>query len=146
RALQHRTHRAAGDDTRTGAGRLEQHHAAGVLTLRRVRDRGADPGHLEEVLLGLLDTLGDGGRHLLGLAVPDADGTVAVAHHHESGEAEPATALDDLGDPVDGDDPLEVRGLLGRRVAPAALAAVVATVAAALGASGPAAPALLTWH
>src|SRR5207248_5884258 len=144
---QHGAHRAAGDHTGTGAGRLEQHHAARVLTLNRVRDRGGDPGHLEEVLLGLLDTLGDGGRHLLGLAVPDADGTVAVAHHDQRGEAEPAAALDDLGDAVDRDDPFEMRRLLRRRVAPAALATTLAAVAAAFAAgSGPAAPTLLSWH
>src|SRR5439155_9211100 len=49
--LQYRAHRSAGDDTGTGAGGLEQHHAGGVLTRYRVRDGRPDPGHLEEVLL-----------------------------------------------------------------------------------------------
>jgi hypothetical protein len=76
------------------------------------------------VLLGLLDALGDRGRHLLGLAVADADGAVTVAHHDQRGEAEPATTLDDLRHAVDRDDPLEMRSLL-RYVAraPAAIAA-----------------------
>src|SRR5581483_750631 len=71
-----------------------------------------DPGDLEEVLLGLLNALGDGGRHLLGLAVSDAHGAVTVAHHDQRGEAEATTTLDNLGDAVDRDDTLHVGGLL----------------------------------
>src|SRR5581483_6248558 len=43
----------------------------------------------------------------------------ALAHHDERGEREAAAALDDLGHPVDGDDPLLVQALLllGRVVA-----------------------------
>src|SRR5690606_39978241 len=107
------------------------------LTLHRVCNGGADPGNLEEVLLGFLDALGDRGRHFLGLAVADPDRAVAVSNHHERGEAEPATSLDHLGHPVDGDHPLQVGALLGRR-APAAVpttlaATVPAAVPAALG-------------
>src|SRR3712207_2452262 len=36
-ALEHGTHRATGDDTGTGAGRLEQHDTSGRLTLHRDR-------------------------------------------------------------------------------------------------------------
>src|SRR5690606_13782570 len=97
----------------------------------------------------LLDALGDRGGHLLGLAVTDPDRAVAIPDHHEGGEAEATAALDDLGDPVDGHDPLDVRGLL-RGFAAAALPAaptLATTLAAALGAgTGPRAPALWTWH
>src|SRR6185369_14545629 len=140
-ALQHGADRAAGDDAGTGAGRLEQYDAGRRLALDRVRDRALDARHLEEVLLGLLDALGDRRGHLLGLAVADADGAVAVADHDQRGEAEPAAALDDLGHPVDRDDPLDVRGLL-RRSAPAAAVPTVPTVSAA----GAPASALLPWH
>src|SRR4029453_450002 len=67
-----------------------------------------DAGHGVEVLLGLLDALGDRRGPLLGLAVADADLAVAVAHDHEGGEAEAPTTLDDLGHAVDGDDALDV--------------------------------------
>ena len=97
-----------------GRAGLQQHDAGRLLALDGVRDRALDAGDLEEVLLGLLDALGDRRRHLLGLAVADADGAVAVAHHDERGEAEAAAALDDLGHAVDRDDALDVRGLLGR--------------------------------
>src|SRR4051794_26609134 len=131
--LQNGAHRAAGDDAGTGAGRLQQHDAGRLLALHRVRDGLLDPRHLEEVLLGLLDALGDRGRNLLRLAVADTDGAVAVTDDHERGEAEPPPALDHLGDAVDRHHPLEVRALL-RRTVTAATAAVpaVATLAVAL--------------
>src|SRR5688572_20066828 len=78
RALEHGTHRATGDDTGTGAGRLEEHDTGRRLTLHGVRDGAGDPRHGVEVLLGLLDTLGDSRGHLLGLAVTNADLAVAV--------------------------------------------------------------------
>ena len=97
-----------------GDGRTQQDDAGRRLTLDRVRDGALDPGDLEEGLLGLLDALGDRRGHLLGLAVADADRAVAVADDDERGEAEATTALDDLGDAVDRDDALDVRGLLAR--------------------------------
>src|SRR5690606_23649115 len=131
RALQHGAHRTTGDHTGTGSGRTEEHDAGGGLTLDGVRDGALDARDLEEVLLGLLDTLGDRRGHLLRLAVADADGAVAVAHHDERGEAEAAAALDDLGDAVDGDDALDEGVLLGC-VATATVATVTATVVVAV--------------
>src|SRR4051794_8286221 len=112
-ALQHGAHRATGDDAGTGAGRLERHDTGRRLTLHRVRDGAGDPRHLVEVLLGLLDALGDRRGHLLGLAVPDAHGAIAVAHDHQGGEAEAPPTLDDLGHAVDGHHALDVVALLG---------------------------------
>jgi hypothetical protein len=82
-----------------------------------------DAGDREEVLLGLLDALGDRGGHLLGLPVPDADRAVPVADDDQRGEAEPPATLDDLGDAVDRDDALEVGGLV-----PGASAVTTSTV------------------
>src|SRR4051812_625358 len=147
-ALQHGAHRTTGDDAGTGGGRLQEHDTGGGLTQDRVGDRRGDARHLEEVLLGLFDTLGDGRGHLLGLSVADSDGAVTVAHDHQGGEAEATTTLDDLGDPVDGYDPLEVRGLLDGRVATALTTVVAAStlVATAGAGAGAAATALLTRH
>src|SRR6266496_3351330 len=122
RALQHRAHRATGDDAGTGRGRTEQHDTGGFLTLDRVRNRATDAGNLEEVLLGFLDALGDRRGNFLGLAVADADLTVAVTDDHQGGEAEATTTLDDLGDAVDRHDLLEVRGLVLAGPATAAVA------------------------
>src|SRR5690606_34139572 len=125
--LQHRAHRATRDHTGTGARRTQQDLARRVPRLHQVRDGALDPRHLEGVLLGLLDALGDRRGHLLGLAVADADGAVAVTDDHQGGEAEATPALDDLGDPVDRHDLLDVRlALVG---ATAAVVAAIATVA-----------------
>src|SRR5699024_4523198 len=136
-ALQHRTGRPAGDHPGTGGRRTEHDHTGGLLALHRVRDGSHHPRHAEEVLLGLLDALGDRRGHLLGLAVPDADGPVAVAHHDQCGEAEAAAALDDLGDTVDRHDPLEelvlVIALLATTIVPAATLPTAAATAALLG-------------
>src|SRR5664279_908021 len=122
-ALQHGTHRAAGDDAGTRAGRTEQHDTGRRLTLHGVRDGGGDARHLEHVLLGLFDTLGDGRGDLLGLAVADADRPVAVTDDDQGGEGEPPPTLDDLGDPVGHHDALEQRVLLDGRVTTAVTAA-----------------------
>jgi hypothetical protein len=71
-----------------------------------VRDRGLVLGHLEQVLLGVLDGLGDRRRHLVGLAVANAHVVHLVAHDDERREREPAAALHDLGDAVDLDHAL----------------------------------------
>ena len=97
--------RATGDDAGTGGGRLHQHAAGAGDADHRVGDRVAGEGDVEQVALGLFGALLDGEGHLLGLAVAEADTTVAVADHDERGEREPATTLDDLGDAVDRDDP-----------------------------------------
>src|SRR3954470_22283998 len=143
-ALEHGTHRTAGDDTSTGAGRLQQHDTGGRLTLHRVRDGAGDARHGVEVLLGLLDALGDRRGHLLGLAVAHADLAVAVAHDHQGGEAEASTTLDDLGHAVDGDHALDVVALLDGRASWAPPA--VTTVAAVVTAAGAAAASLWSWH
>src|SRR5919112_5439139 len=140
-ALEHGAHRTTGDDTGTGAGRLQQHDAGRRLTLHGVRDGAGDARHVVEVLLGLLDALGDRRGHLLGLAVADADLAVAVTDDHQGGEAEAPTALDDLGHAVDGDDALEERALLDGRASRAP--PPVTTVAA--GVSPPRAPAAALW-
>src|SRR4051794_15395237 len=145
-ALEHGTHRATGDDAGTGAGGLEQHDTGRRLTLVRVGDGALDARDLEEVLLGLLHALGDGGRHLLGLAVADAHRAVAVADDDERREAEPATTLDDLGDAVDRDDALDVLRLLGRGPTPVATVATLVAAAGRRSARTRSAAALRTWH
>src|SRR6478752_3771530 len=125
-ALQHRTHRTTGDDAGTGGCGTEQHHAGSRFTLHRVRDGQRDAGHLEHVLLGFLDALGDGRGNLLGLAVADTDASVAVTDDNQCSEGEPASTLDDLGHPVGDHDPLEQRVLLDGGVPTVAVTAATA--------------------
>src|SRR4051812_40552419 len=77
-ALQHGAYRPAGDHAGSWARRAQQYDARSLLALDGVRDRALDAWHLEEALLGLLDTLGDRGRHLFGLAVADTERAVTV--------------------------------------------------------------------
>jgi hypothetical protein len=66
-ALEHGAHRTTGDDAGTGGGRLEHDDAGSLLALDGVRDGALDARDLEEVLLGLLDALGDRGGTSLAL-------------------------------------------------------------------------------
>src|SRR5581483_2293619 len=111
-ALDQRPDRAPGDDPGARRGGLEQDDPGAVFPDHLMGDRGAHHRDLEHLALGLLDALGDGSGHLLCLAVADADAASAIAHHHERGEGEAAATLDDLGNPVDRDDPLLVDALL----------------------------------
>src|SRR5665647_2802131 len=56
-ALEHRTHRATRNNTGTRSGWTQQDNACCSLTLDRVRNGALDTRDLEELLLGLLDTL-----------------------------------------------------------------------------------------
>jgi hypothetical protein len=67
----------------------------------------------EEVLLRVLDGLGDRERDLARLAVADADAVDLVAHDDERREREAPAALDDLRDAVDLDDALLELARLG---------------------------------
>src|SRR5919197_3164080 len=111
--LEHGADAAARDHAGSLAGRPEQ-DARGVRPPEDlVRDRRAVLRNGEEVLLRVLDRLGDRKRHLARLAVADPDTIDLVADHHECGEREAASALDDLGEAVDLDDALlELAALL----------------------------------
>jgi hypothetical protein len=70
-------------------------------------------GHPHQRLARALDALADRLGHLAGLAVARPDPTVAVTHHHQRAEAEPAAALDHLGHAVDVDDPVDQVEVVG---------------------------------
>src|SRR5262245_20385144 len=104
---------AAGDDAGALRRRLEQHTARAVHHLDLVGDGGADHRDPDQVLLCVLDALPDRLGDLTGLAEPHADVALAVTDDDDRAEAEPPAALDDLGDPVDLDDALLERELVG---------------------------------
>ena len=101
--LEHRAHRAAGDDARSFGGGLEEHPAGAEVTEHLVGDGVALQRDAEEVLLGVLAALADRLGDLVGLAQADADVTGAIADHHQRREAEPPAALHHLGHAVDVD-------------------------------------------
>src|SRR5690606_32730451 len=93
-ALEHRAHRATGDDA--GAGRSRTHvHVSGAETAETVVMQG--PPFLERnadhLLLGRSGRLGDGFRHFACLAVAEAYPTLAVADHDERRKTEALAAL-----------------------------------------------------
>src|SRR6185503_17315988 len=89
--------------------------------------------NLDHGALGGIGGCADGLRHLTGLAVAETDPAGAVAHHHQSGEAEAAAALDHLGDAVDVDQLVHQVAVLLLAVATAtAFAAATAFTATAL--------------
>ena len=58
----------------------------------------------EHVALGGIGRLADGFRHFARLAMTEANATLLVANHNESGEAEATTTLHNLRDAVDVDE------------------------------------------
>src|SRR5919197_1470216 len=89
-------------------GRLR--HVDRVRRAEALREDVADPSQLEH---GADAAARDHAGSLARLAVADPDTIDLVADHHECGEREAASALDDLGDAVDLDDALlELAALL----------------------------------
>ncbi len=87
-----------------GDAGLSMTRAGAELPDDRMRDRSVDDRHQDDVLLRVVDALGDRIGHFVGLAQADAHMPLAVAHHHDRVEAEPATALHHFGDAVDVDE------------------------------------------
>src|SRR5690606_9597357 len=94
------------DYARTRSRWLQEHLTRAEATQHLMGDGAADHGHLEQVLPSLFIALADRFGHLVRLAETDPDVAFFVTDHDERGEAEPATAFDHLGHPVDVDDSL----------------------------------------
>ena len=90
----------ARDDTGTGGSGLQQYAPRAVVTDDLVRDRGADDGDLDHILLRVLHRFADRVRDLGGFAETVPDVTVPVADDHQRGETRHAPALDGLGNAV----------------------------------------------
>src|SRR6185295_12872332 len=111
--LEHGTHAAAGDDAGSLGGGPDEHPRGVEAAEDLVGHRRAVLRHREQVLLRVVDGLGDRERNLARLAVADADAVDFVADHDERREREATAALDDLGDTVDLDHALfELANLL----------------------------------
>ena len=90
-------------------------------------DGAGNHRNAEEVLASLFSTLLDCGRDFLGLAVANANLTLAVTNDDESGEGHVAATLNGLGDAVDGHNALDVLIALVVLVVTTIVAAAVAT-------------------
>src|SRR5581483_1032633 len=103
--LEHRAHRAAGDDAGSGRRCAQEHLAGAVAAVHVVVQRAAfAQRHAGEPALGGIGCLADCFRHLAGLAVAEADAALLVADDDERGEAEAPAALYHLGHTVDMDE------------------------------------------
>src|SRR5688572_3723052 len=105
--FEHGAHRAAGDHAGTFGRRLHVHMRRAVAGFDRVPQGAVVQVHRRHALARLLHRLLDGHRHFARLAITEADLAAAVAHHRQCGEGELATALDGLGDAIDGDQLLD---------------------------------------
>jgi hypothetical protein len=98
------TDSAAGDNTGTGCGGLEQNSCCAECAGCFVGDGSALEGYLDEVLLSILDALADCVGYFGGLAKAVTYCAVTVAYYYESGELEDTTTLNGLGNAVQGND------------------------------------------
>ncbi len=129
-ALQHRAHRAAGDDAGTRGRRTEEHLARAGVADDLVRERPLGHRHGDHGAPGRVDRLADRLGHLVRLAGADPHLALLVADGDERGEGEAASALDHLGDAVDVDHVLLEVGLAATlAAAPAAIPAAPALAA-----------------
>src|SRR5262249_19484173 len=101
-------HGTAGDYT--GAGYRRPHHnRASPEAADHIVMQGSSFAQCDahQWPFGVFGRLADGLRDLACLAGPVTDAALAVADHHESGEAETPSALNDLGNPIDADQLLD---------------------------------------
>ena len=62
-----------------------------------------DDRNLNEILLGVLNALSDGGGYLIGFSKTITNNAVLVTHNHNRGKTEVTTTLSDLSHSLDGD-------------------------------------------
>src|ERR1700676_3235221 len=103
--LEHRAHRAAGDDAGTRRRRPQKNPAgavtAGDIMMQRAAFAQRHPG---QIALGRLGRLADRLGHFARLAVAEADAPLLVADHDQRRKAEALAALDDLRHTIDVDE------------------------------------------
>ena len=92
-AFEHCTHSTTGDNTGTGSCGFHENEGAAIFAFLSVRDGTVEHGNLNEVLLGIINALSDGGGDFLGFTEAVAHDAILVAYHHDSGKAECSTTL-----------------------------------------------------
>src|ERR1700753_756206 len=87
-AFQHSTHGTTGDHTRTMSSRLDEHLRSAFLGQLIVGDRTMHHRNLDQILLRIFDTLGNGFLDFLSLAQTMTDNTALIADYNQCREAE----------------------------------------------------------
>ncbi len=91
------THSAAGYHSSTRSSGAHQHASTAIFGSLLVRNSTLEYGHLDEILLCRLYTLGNGSRNFTSLTKAIAYDTITIANYHNSSECERSTALGHLG-------------------------------------------------
>lgn len=97
RQLHHGTDSAAGNNAGTFGGGLQQDLAGAENARDLVRNGVSLQGNGDHILLSVFNSLADRVGNLRRLPETVADSAVAVAHHHNGGEAGDPSALHGLG-------------------------------------------------
>src|SRR5690606_37860910 len=142
--LEHGAHRAAGNDARTGARRLEHHLRGAVAADHLVWQRARHDRHGDHRAACLLESLADRLRNLVRLAERDADVAITIADRDQCREREAASALHDLRHAIDEDHVLDHVGIAFAR--PTALAVTAPALAPLLAAASRISRAALIIH
>ena len=101
RQLDHCAHAARRDNARAFGGGTKYNAAGAEAAHDFVRNRAFMNRHPHQALLRAIDALANRLRNFIGLAQAESDQPVMVAGDYQRAEAEPAPALDDLGNAVD---------------------------------------------
>ena len=84
-AFEDGTHGTASDNAGTRSSGLDVNVSTAILTILFVRQRAVQNGNLDEVLLGVIDALLDGGSGFLGLTEAVTDDTILIADAARNG-------------------------------------------------------------
>src|ERR1700677_3960057 len=122
--FEHGAHRTTRDDAGAGGRRAQNDAPCAMTAVDVVMQRAAlAQRHADDAAFGRFGRLANRLRHLARLAVAVPDPTLLIAHHDERSEAEAASALHDLRNPVDVHQAID-------ELAVAILPAMIATAAA----------------
>ena len=83
---------------------MDEDVSTAVLAVLLVRQRAVQDGNLDEVLLGVVDALLDGGSGFLGFAEAVTDHAILIANDNQCCESESTTTFGHLGDAVDANE------------------------------------------
>lgn len=101
-AFQYGTHSTAGNYTGTVGSRLQEYGGGAVLGHDFVRNGAFVNRNFDQVLLGIVNSFGDGFGNLIGFTQAITHHTVFVSYYHDGRKTEVTTTFGYFGHAVDG--------------------------------------------